>query len=173
MVATRIYVACLASYNAGRLHGVYIDDLDMFDGDEVHERVQAMLATSPVEGAEEWAIHDHEGFGAYRVEESHSFEELCQVAKLIAEHGSEVASHALEHVELARASDYIADSYQGQHRSLADWAEQWLEDTGMMQEVPEWARYYIDTSAWARDANYNGEVYAVDSSHGGVHVFYS
>ena len=55
----RIYVADLAAYNAGHLHGVWIDaTLELGD---IQEQVDAMLATSPVEGAEEYAIHDVEG----------------------------------------------------------------------------------------------------------------
>ncbi|MEP0248115.1 antirestriction protein ArdA, partial [Roseibium sp.] len=50
----RIYVACLAAYNGGRLHGQWIDATEP---DEVREEVRTMLATSPEPDAEEWAIH--------------------------------------------------------------------------------------------------------------------
>lgn len=50
----RIYVADLAAHNASHLHGVWIDD--------IQEQVSAMLAASPVEDAEEYAIQDFEGF---------------------------------------------------------------------------------------------------------------
>ncbi len=56
----RIYVACLASYNAGILHGEWIETTA--DADELKARVQAMLDRSPEPYAEEWAIHDCEGF---------------------------------------------------------------------------------------------------------------
>lgn len=45
MTTPRIYVACLASYNAGLLHGRWID-LDG-DADEVHAEIAAMLRESP------------------------------------------------------------------------------------------------------------------------------
>lgn len=50
----RIYVACLAAYNSGCLHGRWIDATTP---DEIWEQVRAMLADSPVPDAEEWAIH--------------------------------------------------------------------------------------------------------------------
>jgi len=50
----RIYVACLAAYNNGRLHGRWIEAADPH---EVWEQVSAMLAASPESDAEEWAIH--------------------------------------------------------------------------------------------------------------------
>ena len=50
----RIYVACLAAYNNGRLHGAWIDATTP---DEIRTEVRAMLAASPEPDAEEWAIH--------------------------------------------------------------------------------------------------------------------
>jgi antirestriction protein len=57
----RIYVACLAAYNNGHLHGQWIDATQ--DSDSLHEEVRKILAASPIKNAEEWAIHDNEGFG--------------------------------------------------------------------------------------------------------------
>ena len=52
----RIYVACLAAYNNGHLHGEWIK---VTDEASIWEAVQAMLFASPIEeDAEEWAIHD-------------------------------------------------------------------------------------------------------------------
>jgi antirestriction protein len=52
----RIYVACLAAYNNGYLHGAWID-ADQ-DTDQIRDEIAAMLARSPVEDVEEYAIHD-------------------------------------------------------------------------------------------------------------------
>lgn len=51
----RIYVACLAAYNNGRLHGAWIDAAQ--GEDHVWACVRKMLAASPDPHAEEWAIH--------------------------------------------------------------------------------------------------------------------
>lgn len=58
----RICVADLAAYNAGHLHGVWIDACD--DIDDIWEQIKTMLADSPVENSEEYAIHDYEGLAA-------------------------------------------------------------------------------------------------------------
>ncbi|MEP0315093.1 MAG: antirestriction protein ArdA, partial [Hyphomonas sp.] len=50
----RIYVACLAAYNNGCLHGRWIA---VTTPDEIMSEVRAMLADSPLPDAEEWAIH--------------------------------------------------------------------------------------------------------------------
>lgn len=58
----RIYVACLAAYNAGQLHGEWI-----YADREAHEilvDIKSMLERSPQSCAEEWAVHDYEGFSS-------------------------------------------------------------------------------------------------------------
>ncbi len=47
----RIYVACLASYNAGRLHGAWIDAHQ--EPEAITAEVWKMLASSPTLHAEE------------------------------------------------------------------------------------------------------------------------
>lgn len=49
-----IYVACLASYNSGILHGEWIE---VTDEETVRKEIRKILAASPVEDAEEYAIH--------------------------------------------------------------------------------------------------------------------
>ncbi len=48
----RIYVACLASYNAGILHGEWIDASD--DPEEMQASIDAMLSRSRQPDAEDW-----------------------------------------------------------------------------------------------------------------------
>jgi len=59
----RIYVACLAAYNNGKLHGAWIDATQ--DIDDIQCQINQMLADSPEPDAEEYAIHDYEEFGGY------------------------------------------------------------------------------------------------------------
>jgi len=63
MCEPRIYVADLAAYNNGILHGVWIDATTELD--DIQEQVRKMLRSSPEQDAEEYAIHDYEGFGNY------------------------------------------------------------------------------------------------------------
>jgi len=56
----RIYVACLAAYNSGYLHGQWIDATQ--GEDHIWTETRAMLAASPIPHTDEWAIHDYEGF---------------------------------------------------------------------------------------------------------------
>ncbi|MDT9165744.1 antirestriction protein ArdA, partial [Escherichia coli] len=56
----RIYVACLAAYNNGILHGAWIDAAR--EPWAIYDDIRRMLRASPITDAEEWAIHDYEGF---------------------------------------------------------------------------------------------------------------
>jgi len=65
----RIYVASLADYNAGRLHGRWIDADQPIQ--VIREEIAAMLAESKEHfGAEERAIHDHENVGGLSLSKS-------------------------------------------------------------------------------------------------------
>ena len=82
----RIYVACLAAYNNGILHGAWIDALNN-DPDEIMVEVQTMLKQSPIPNAEEWSIHDHEGFEGIRLSEWEGFAQVHELAQFIDTHG--------------------------------------------------------------------------------------
>src|SRR5713226_7065571 len=86
----QIYVADLAAYNEGHLHGAWIDATQ--DPEDIGAEISAILAKSPVAGAEEWAIHDYQDFGSLRLSEHESLETVSKAAKLIAEHGDVFAA---------------------------------------------------------------------------------
>ena len=164
----RIYVACLAAYNNGCLHGRWIDATTP---DEIMDAVRAMLAASPEPGAEEWAIHDYEGFEGARLSEYASFETVCALADFIEEHG-ELGGKLLEHFgdDLAEARAAFED-YAGEFHSAADFVEELHDDTGT--QIPESLRYYIDWEALARDMALNGEIIAIQTGFDEVHIFWS
>lgn len=104
---SRIYVASLADYNAGRLHGTWIE-IDT-TSDEVWDQIETMLRASPeaaicqwcgnnADGihvghdfmggiVEEWEIHDSEDWPTGVNPTHHSIEQLCTIATAIGEHG--------------------------------------------------------------------------------------
>lgn len=204
MTTPRIYVACLASYNNGKLHGAWID---CEDHDDVNERIQAMLIKSPYpnvtvkcptcEGtgasggnrhlpaeavadcnackgagtmvsAEEWAIHDSEGFGDYDV--SSDIGELCEVAKMIAEHG-ELFCAVMAHFgcDATDAQMKLRDEFRGQYSSFRDFSDE-LADEMISQETKStrFLARYFDYEAFARDLQHD---YYVIEHDGSVYVF--
>lgn len=168
-VTPRIYVACLSSYNNGILHGAWIDAAQ--SPEDITAEVHAMLARSPMPGAEEWAIHDYEGFYDCSLSENEGFAEVSELAAFIAEQGrlgAELVSHFGSDLEAARRA--LEESYAGEYPSLADFAE---ELTTQSITIPQQLAYYIDYSAMARDMELNGDVFTIELGHECVHVFWN
>ena len=161
----RIYVACLAAYNSGYLHGVWIDATQELD--DIQEQVSTMLKASPVEMAEEYAIHDYEGFESVKLSEWQGLESSHQIACYIAEHGT-LGAELLNIFEIEEAEKALEENYHGGFSSLADYAEQFTSDTGL---VPEHLQYYIDYERMGRDWEMSGDIYTIETAHDEVHIF--
>jgi antirestriction protein len=171
----RIYVASLSDYNAGRLHGAWLA-ADV-EAEALYAGVHAMLAASPDSGAEEWAIHDYEGFGGLPLSDYEALDSVSRVALGIAEHGGAYAALAahrgLNDEQLSEAFD---QAYLGRYTSLADYADQLADDLGWHQELdalPDPLGLYVrfEAEAFARDLEYGGDVFTADAGEGGIHVF--
>jgi antirestriction protein len=166
----RIYVACLAAYNNGRLHGEWID-ADQ-SADELHEDVRRMLAASPEPGAEEWAIHDYEGFGELRLSEWESFERVSAIAAGIAEHGDAFGAW-LSYDESQDATDMRAfeDAYRGEWDSLRAYAENFADDIGLYDAAEKSGSHYVTVDIDALERDLDIELYSTESDHHTVYVF--
>ena len=165
----RIYVVCLASYNAGKLYGEWFD-LDDYDGEvglgDLLAAIKVMLDKSPVVG-EEWAIHDNEGFGPYRVGEYENLWDLVRLSDAVQEHGEAMLHYAAD-VELEYALESFDEAFNGIHDSEEDYAE---ELTASLHNIRDtWFEYYIDYQAMARDL-FMSDYTSHDLSNGDVAVF--
>lgn len=140
----RIYAASLADYNNGELHGSWIEAAQ--PPEDIHEKIHKMLGASAIAGAEEWAIHDYEGFGRFRLHEYEQIETVSRIANGIVEHGP-VFAHWVEHIgtEDAETLERFDEHYLGSWDSLADYAEELLEDMGIDIDtmVPDWLSPYV------------------------------
>ena len=175
--SAKIYAACLASYNAGILHGAWINASD--DVEDMQEGITAMLKASPEEGAEEWAIHDHEGLG--EISEYVSMKEVADRMKLISA-AEEMGIPADVAVEFANDTDAgqeveeviltMMDQFAGVGDTWQEFVETMFEETHDMEAIPEAVRYYIDFEAMARDWRLNGEFNLYEANHR-TYVFYA
>lgn len=173
MTLPRAYIACLASYNAGILHGEWID----LDGTEdIAEAIGSIILTSPEPDAVEWAIHDHEYCG--------NLSEYAGLSGLqnITDAFEQCESNGIDWEPFIAFCDHLGediepdcirkfqDAFAGSSRSLEDWCEDFLEETGQLQSLPENLRFYFNYAAFARDMEIN-DVFTLD--HGGdVLVFW-
>lgn len=187
----KIYVACLASYNNGTLHGAWFDLEDYTDADDLYDAVnEQVLITSPypnvevdcptcdgdgihtsdpddicsqckgtgqVPSSEEWAIHDHEGFPYDAVDEYTSFSELYEIKKFYEEAETYLGRDYEEIVEAflycfgggdMPSVEQIQDAYVGQYDSPEDFAEQFFNELGTVNEDSYLFRYIDWNGVW-------------------------
>jgi len=165
----RIYVADLAAYNNGKLHGVWINALDEMD--EIQDQVNAVLKKSPEGDAEEWEIHDFEGFGGYGLSEYEGFERVHELACFINEN-PELAGVLLNHFngDLDETKKAIEENYNGCYSCVADYAQELTEATS---EIPDHLVFYIDYKKMGRDMELSGDFYTIETAHDEVHIFWS
>lgn len=153
----RVYVACLASYNDGILHGAWVDAVD---ADEIQEGIDRVLFTSPrpnvtrcktckqtlqhngtwgrvcdstdgahdpAPSAEEHAFHDYDGFGAAAPGEYASVSEVAEIGAFIAEHGA-IGVALLSHVCVCRDLDRARELMSDGYRGAWHSLEEYAEN---------------------------------------------
>lgn len=141
----RIYVASLSDYNAGTLHGTWIDLEPDMSADEIMEQIESMLADSNEPYAEEWAIHDHEDcsfFGEYA--SLADIEAFCEVWN---GYNLDVIKAIADNNSFTEALDIVAEERYTIWASRDDIIDSWIE----MMEVPEHVSFYLDEQAIWRD----------------------
>lgn len=162
----QIYVACLAAYNNGILHGAWINAGR--DAEAIQADIRAMLGASPIPEAEEWAIHDYEGFEGAEISEYAGIETVAEIAAFIAEHG-ELGGKVLGYFgDLGDAREAMGEHYAGQYESIADFARELTEQT---THIPANLAYYIDYERMGRDLEIN-DVLALETGYEQVHIFW-
>ena len=150
----KIYVACLAAYNSGRLHGEWIDANQ--DAASLEQAVQKIISTSPVWNAEEWAIHDLEDFGAVRLSDE-SLENISEIAVFIAEHG-ELGAALVDDFnnDVESAKQTLEEDYYGAYANEEEFARNFFceiigefgnEGVSTLENL----MIYIDFEKYARD----------------------
>jgi len=169
-----IYVASLADYNNGVLHGAWIDAAR--EPADIQADIDAMLAESREPGAEEFAIFDYDQFGQCRIHENDPIDLVARIARGIQEHGYAFAAWAEVNEGAPERFDDFTEAYLGYYDSVQDYAEQLVDDLGYTAELaklPESLRRYVrfDTEALAEDMEQGGDIYAVGSPDGGVWIF--
>lgn len=178
----RVWIACLAAYNNGRLHGKWIDATSL---DTLEEGRKHVLATSPEPWAEEAAIHDYDGFPRplpSLLGEYPDYRVLAAIGELLTKLDESDAEAFAAWIENEHGhqltpdidEDDFREVYQGVHKSLKDFAEDIYEEMDKEQQG-EIARQYFysgGSEAWARDLELSGDYWTHDGEHG-THVFRS
>ncbi len=160
----QIYVACLASYNSGVLHGEWITP--KADKDELQEQINKVLKSSPIEGAEEWAIHDYNDFP--NLGEYPGLDNIIKVQEAIDEHGADIVHGFLENWSIEDL-DHIGDAYYGHYDDFSSFAENLAHDTieGLNEDTT--LSRYFDYDAFERDLKH--DFHEAEGSNGQSIIF--
>lgn len=170
----RIWVASLSDYNAGHLHGAWIDAAR--EPEEIWEEVNTMLAASTQPGAEEIGIFDHDGFSGVNVSEWESIEMISRLAQGIVRWGRPFAAwvNYLDRPEWEEKLEAFEDHFAGAWESVEAYALDYLDACGVdPDELPiaEHLQPYVtlDLEALARDLT--DDKYVARESDGTVYLF--
>lgn len=171
----QIWAGCESCYSTGRLVGVWIDAVGAADitAEEIHADSNVDPAVS---GCEEFVCMDTDGLPTTG---EPSLDEAARWGDLYEEVGPEQWPAICAWV---RSGNYTAEgdtdypvvsdfeeAFCGAWTSFQEYAENMAEDIGLLNDVPDDLRGYIDMDRWARDLAYDYSV--VDGPDCTVYVF--
>ncbi|GAB2646825.1 antirestriction protein ArdA [Kribbella swartbergensis] len=170
----RIYVRSLVDYTEGHDIGGWIDasqDLEDLQADIHRILAQSLHPHWTGEPAEEWAIHDQDGFGQIQLREYESLDVVCALGKGIAQYG--LAFAAWEEINDTRDIDTLErfeTAYFGafEHRKYAEHVFEGMNGEQELEALPDWMRdvVRVDYERMAHEMETSGEVRFVDHPEG-------
>jgi antirestriction protein len=178
-----IYVASLADYNAGRLHGAWIDIEYDNPPEDVWGQIEQMLQESPERSlcawcgnkadgihvghdymggiVEEWEIHDFEDWPGKINPTHHSIEQLCAITQAIAEHGDAYLAWMANtgNTDPDDMSEY--GTYSDAETLAMQYAESFinLDDLGFIQFHIDWESMGESLMSDGNYSTYEGVIY--------------
>ena len=168
----RIYVACLASYNAGTLHGKWID-LDYKSLEEVEDEIQVMLKQSKEPFAEEYAIHDYEGICCEEYESIRLIVDKVEVLCSLEENEKESYLAFCNNLSTLDSNEHpqnlldkYRDCFYGHYDREIDFAEELFDE----HAIPEHVLPYIDHEKYSLML-FMTDFYSLEAPDHGVYVF--
>lgn len=118
----------------------------------------------------DWQVVDDEGgligeFTSYNCFGTVDWKGYCEAREAIENCGMDEEAFKAG-LTLGFAPDVISDRYYGSFESDEDFAEDYVESTGLLAEVPEHLKFYFDMERYARDLT-------MDFAQEGTHYFYN
>lgn len=172
-MSARLYVGTYAKYNSGSIAGEWLD-LEDFTGRDSF--LAACREVHQDEADPELMFQDYEGFPRAWYSESSAPPNALWEWLGLSDDDKELLDIYQAHVNDSGGEpatiEAAREAFAGKANSEADWAAQFLEDTGGLDGVPAHLQHYIDYEAYARDAQYGGDVTFVRHD-GDVWVFHN
>ena len=151
-----VYVGTYRKYNCGSIFGKWFELTD-FEGEaEFNEACHELHAD---ENDPEFMFQDWEGIPSQFISECSVDWDFITAFKQAEEEGREAAYIAW--AEYTSESDYAVfeDAYRGEAESEEQYAWEFIEETGLLNEIPASLRFYFNYEAFARDLFSSGYVW--------------
>jgi antirestriction protein len=146
--APRVYVGTYGKYNSGSIEGKWLDLEDYSDKDEF---LEACAELHKDEHDPEFMFQDYKNIPEGMISESHIESETWDWLNLDDDDKELLAVYKSlgfggdESIKSAR------DAFYGRYDDEEDFAYQYVEDTGMLHDVPDNVKNYFDYEAFGRD----------------------
>lgn len=163
--AARVYVGTYGKYASGSIAGAWLGLEDYADRDAF---IAACLKLHKDEADPELMFQDFEGFPRAYYSESSIDADLWDWLDLN-EYERDMLATYQDAVDAKGDIDDAREAFHGIHDSAADFAAEWFEKTGQLNQVSDWLRGHIDWEGVARDMGFDGWVF--HRAGGGVYVF--
>ena len=160
------WVGCLGCYNSGSLNGRWLPGIECDDLEAAGLTDSAGKCLKC--GADEFWVMDHENFNGLIDGECSPSEayEAAQQLEGLDESDRELLIAWLGNGMTFTDMEEIREKYIGEYSSDGEMAEEYLESTGILNDVPEHLRYYIDFEKY-------GEYLMSDGWSENGHYFYN
>lgn len=157
---TKIYVSTYAKYNEGNLNGEWITIQDYSDAEEL---MQEMKDLHEDEDDPEFMIQDSEGDLTALIGECMSIEDWNEFYEVLdAVEDSYLDIEAIEAYAnnfcgewSAKVVEDASDAYIGEYDNDEDFAQEYAESTGAINQNKNWPHYCIDWKWAARELMYD------------------
>ena len=157
------WIGCLGCYNSGRLIGKWIPGLECDDLEAAGLTDSAGRCNRC--GADEFLALDHEHFGGLLDGGEPNPMECYEAAEKLAS----VEDHEKDILKawLSNGMDFDLDAmrecYIGEFSSDQDMAQDYIDSTGLLNDVPDYLSRYFDLEAYARDMMY--DIFEIDGHY--------
>ena len=158
-----VCIQCLASYNQGIHHWVWVDLEVMAEEEEtLGECIEWMLASSPVEGAEEWMFSDSCGLPSFAQGDVDQNSVIAYVMQLIEvpEAWRDAYRACCDYLGETVEAERFEEMFLGE-RDAEAYVEECYEESGELENIPSALLCNIDWEGVAQDWKLNGDIFEV------------
>ena len=149
----RIYVGTCNAYNEGSLKGAW---LDLEDYDDLNDFMRACRELHADESDPEFMFCDHEGIPREFIGECYLKPEFWDYMNCdIDDDVKEAFTYLFDEWNEERCNS----TYIGEFDNRTKMAEQFVDEMGLLSEIPENLQYYFDYEAYGRDMELSGDVF--------------